>query len=507
MPNDYERVRVGLDVDAGVRQQREDELPLIEDADPESAFRIGVLADFSGRASRGSRATGRELAERKPLLVDRDNLDDVMRRLDLRLRLELVPGMGPLEIRFASLDDFHPDRLIDAVPMFKELRAAQLRASAGSSVSPVKQKPAPPAAPANLLDSMLGEGPLPPGGAALATPPSVPVTSYRRETDGGLDEFVERAVAPHLAPEEDPLAADTDARIEAAREALMRVLLHHPDFQALESAWRSVDFLVRRLETDGALSVELIDISKEELAADLDGTQPGAATSLRRMLVDRTSGTAGGKRWSVLIGCYSFGMDDADFDVLARLGEIVASGGAVLIAGASTRLVGTRDIVKDPDPDDWTDAAPSEWQRLRRLPQAAHLGLVLPRFLLRLPYGKETDPCEQLNFEELDPGAPPEHESYLWGNGAVICALILGERFTEQRGASRQIDGLPLHVWRADGEATATPCSEILLTERGAERVLDAGIMPLVSVKDSDAVILVREQSIAMPPSRLAGRW
>jgi type VI secretion system protein ImpC len=69
------------------------------------------------------------------------------------------------------------------------------------------------------------------------------------------------------------------------------------------------------------------------------------------------------------------------------------------------------------------------------------------------------------------------------------------------------LDGLPLHVYKQNGESVLQPCAEALLTERAAEQILEAGLMPLVSLKGKDVARLVRFQSIAEPLQALAGRW
>jgi type VI secretion system protein ImpC len=71
----------------------------------------------------------------------------------------------------------------------------------------------------------------------------------------------------------------------------------------------------------------------------------------------------------------------------------------------------------------------------------------------------------------------------------------------------REIDGLPLHVYKQDGEAKVKPCAEVLMTEQGAEALLENGIMPLASLRERDTIRLIRFQSIADPPAPLAGRW
>jgi len=147
---------------------------------------------------------------------------------------------------------------------------------------------------------------------------------------------------------------------------------------------------------------------------------------------------------------------------------------------------------------------------LRRSSEAAWIGLLLPRFLLRLPYGKNTVPLENFSFEEM-PEAPV-HQQYLWGNPAFACAYLLAQTFAEsgwemRPGTHAELRGLPLHVYEADGEPQVQPCAEVLMSDADAEWLLDQGMMPLVSVKNEDAVRLLRFQSIAHPPAPLAGGW
>ncbi|MGH9612539.1 MAG: type VI secretion system contractile sheath domain-containing protein, partial [Bryobacteraceae bacterium] len=142
---------------------------------------------------------------------------------------------------------------------------------------------------------------------------------------------------------------------------------------------------------------------------------------------------------------------------------------------------------------------------------AAQIGLAAPRFLLRLPYGEDGDPCESIHFEEM-PAGKPDPASYCWGNPAALMALLLGQSFAEyglrfRPGIVRDVDHLPLHVYEFEGESISQPCGEILLTERAADRLLERGIMPIASMKDSDTVRVVRFQSVADPATTLAGRW
>jgi type VI secretion system protein ImpC len=286
--------------------------------------------------------------------------------------------------------------------------------------------------------------------------------------------------------------------VDAAAGARLRALLHHPTFQALEAAWRAVFQLVRAIETGSQLKLYLMDISKAELAADV-----GAADNLResrvwRILVEDTVET-GGDPWSLVAGNYEFARTQDDARMLGRLARIMSRAGAPFLAEADP---GNSAIE--------TEESARHWERLRQLPEACWIGLAMPRFLLRLPYGKKTDPVESFDFEEM-PGTPG-HRQYLWGNPAFACVQMLAEAFAndgwEMRpGAHTEIDGLPLHVYEAEGEKQLKPCAEVLLTERDIDWILDQGYMALASIRGRDAVRLVRFQSLAKPPARLSGPW
>ncbi|MCI0379781.1 MAG: type VI secretion system contractile sheath large subunit, partial [Gemmataceae bacterium] len=150
------------------------------------------------------------------------------------------------------------------------------------------------------------------------------------------------------------------------------------------------------------------------------------------------------------------------------------------------------------------------WQELRQLPEAEYVGLALPRFLLRMPYGKDFAGTEQFAFEEMVQEST--HDSYLWGNPALACALLLGQSFSQAGwsltpGNILDVDRLPLHYFENEGERQVNPCAEVLLGNRAMEQILDNGLMPVVSQKDRDAIRLARFQSVASPPRPLAGRW
>ncbi len=297
--------------------------------------------------------------------------------------------------------------------------------------------------------------------------------------------------------------------VKEAAATQMRALLNHPDFQAVEAAWRAVHFLTRRLETDSQLQLFLVDVTKAELADDLASSDDLRATAIYRALVEQS----GRRPWGILTGLFAFAPDAEDVDLLGRLGRLAQRLGAPFVAEASSRFLSCSSLAQTPDPEDWTAMDPEaeqRWQALRQRPEAAYLGLALPRFLLRLPYGKNASVVEEFDFEELPEGA--SHDGYLWGNPAVACTYMLAESFRREgwnfnEGLIREITELPLHVYQEDGEGRIKPCAEVLLGERALVAMLDRGLMPLLSVRDRDAVRVVRFQSLAASPTPLAGRW
>jgi type VI secretion system protein ImpC len=329
-----------------------------------------------------------------------------------------------------------------------------------------------------------------------------------------LREFVRRVTEPHLVATADPHRAEVVDAMDRAISAQMRAVLRAPDFQALESAWRAVFLMVRRIETGSRLKLYLMDISKQELAADLASSSDLRATGIYRLLVEKSVGTPGAEPWAAIAGNYTFGPEPKDVEVLGRLAKIAAAAGAPFLAAASPHFLGCVSLAATPEPRDWKlpqDAeGVSAWAALRRLPEASAIGLALPRFLLRLPYGRKTEPIEAFDFEEMPD--TPSHENYLWGNPAFVCALLLAQSFDEygwdlRPGVISDVDGLPLHVYEQNGESALQPCAEALLTERAAEHILESGLMPLLSVKGKDTVRLMRFQSIAEPLRAMAGRW
>lgn len=488
--------------------------------EPDEPFRIAVLGDFSGRSSRGL-CEPESVAGRRLHAVDRDTFDELLAKLGTALRLPM-PGGQALELRFREIDDFLPDRIYEQVEAFAALRqlrrklhapqtfaeaAAEVRSWRGALAEtksvPESPPPEPPAAvPEGLFDQVLAEAEQQSSEGARQPAPSQ------------WDRLIAELVDPYLEPKRDPQQAEYVASVDAAVGELMRRILHHPHFRALEASWRALSLLVSRLECGSDLTLSVWDVSKAELEADLSGHEDLASSGIFRALVEQSVHVPEGKPWSLFVGDYCFGPTRRDAELLGRLAKIAQAAGAPLMADADSRLAGCESLARTPDPDDWQfvpdQQALQAWTAVRAIPEAPWAGLVLPRLLLRLPHGPRTTPVEKFDFEEL-PGEP-DHEGYLWGNAAFACACLLGQSFSRHGwsfvpGMVHDLDDLPVHVYTSDGELVMKPCAEVLLTDRGAAAILDLGLIPLRSVRNQGAVRVESFVSIAGSRATLRGRW
>jgi type VI secretion system protein ImpC len=465
-------------------------------------FRLAVLGDFSAGASAGRSDAGKPLASRKPLRVDFDSFESVMERLDISLAISLDETEGTSTIQIRSLDDFHPDQLVESLPIFEQL--LQLRRNLQNRASFQRA--------AKEVLSWSDETPLLPShhrrsrGVAIATDRRLSdfarLTGRAAEKEADTDSLIRRLVGPYIQKSADPRQDALIARVDAAIAAVMRRILHHADFQALESLWRGIDLLVRRVDTGTKMQIVLYDVSAEELAADIASTNELTSSALYRMLVEQPLLDADQGPLSMIIGLYQFEAVPPHADLLGRIAKIVAAAGAPFFAGVG------QDLLQVPLRD-WHPLSRQAWDALRALPEAAYLGLATPRFLLRLPYGKKTDPIDAFAFEEFT--RQEGLSGMLWGHPGLLVANLTAETWRRssdkmQLGTVATVADLPVFVYTDDdGDQIALPCTERLFSERQADHIIGTGVNPIVSLRGRPEVRIGGFKAVA--GNVLAGRW
>lgn len=466
-------------------------------------FRIAVLGDFSGRTNIGQLETGTELSSRKPMRVDCDNLDDQLKRLKVRLRLPVGPAGTIVEVPVNSLDDLHPDQLYKNLPIFSELAGLRQRLKTPSTFAKAAQE----------IQTWAGAEswmPVRTKSRSVVIPVDSKISDFARligeptasTSASTISQLLKQVVGPYVVPAKDPRQDHLVATVDSGLAAAMRSVLHNPDFQAFEALWRSVDLMVRRLETDETLQIVLYDITAEEFAADLSRADSLENSGLYKLLVEQPALDAAQGAFSVVIGNYQFDQTPPHAELLGRAARVVAQTQTAFIASLATHCLDTK-------PTDLHPLIREAWDGLARLPESSYLGLALPRFMLRNPYGDNTDPIESFDFEEFNPQTGLS--GMLWGNPAIIAGFLLGSAFLKQ-GAKMQlgevlsVGDMPFYYYTdKDGDQTALPCTERMLTSKAAEAALSQRFMPLLSIKGQPQLRLGGFRSLA--GGGLAGPW
>lgn len=478
---------------------------------PDSPMNIAVMGDFSGKTSQ-SRKT--PIGKRRFVKIDRDNIEEVMASLNISLNL-IMDGKN-VQLKINEFDDFHPDELYEKVETFSQLRSLRRRLKnnntfqeAASEIQswlpekemtssiekqPVVEKTT---ASGNLLDDILDS-------QSNQTPDA---SSYETAQ---IDKLIKSIVAPYVEPSADPRQDEMIEIVDKATQRHMRDILHNDEFQAIESAWRSLYFLVTRIETGSSLKIMLLDINKEELQQDV-ALDDISQSSVYKKFCDPSEGD---EPWGLLIGNYTFTDTIDDILSLANIASIAEQSSAPFISSASETFVGCESFASTPDYEDWnremSEGVSEAWSLVRNSPSASYIGLALPRFLLRLPYGKKSKPVDAFKFEEMPEGHC--HECYLWGNAAFIKAEMIARNFNQHAWEMNpqevyQTDGLPMAYYSEDGETVTKPVAEIYLTERGGEIINKHGLITLWSVRNSDTIKSADYRSISESTDNISGRW
>jgi type VI secretion system protein ImpC len=302
------------------------------------------------------------------------------------------------------------------------------------------------------------------------------------------------------------------AELDKKLSQQVNAILHHADFQQIESAWRGLHHLVNNTETDEMLKIRVMNISKAELGKTLKRYKGTAwdQSPLFKKVYEEEFGQFGGEPFGCMVGDYYFDHSPPDVELLGEMSKIAASAHAPFIAAANPSLMQMGSWQELANPRDltkiFTTPEYAAWKSLRESDDARYIGLAMPRFLARLPYGAKTSPVEEFNFEEETAGG--DHGSYTWANSAYAMAVNINRSFkmygwcTRIRGVESggAVEGLPAHTFPTDEGGVAMKCpTEIAISDRREAELAKNGFMPLVHRKNSDFAAFIGAQSLQKP--------
>lgn len=319
-------------------------------------------------------------------------------------------------------------------------------------------------------------------------------------------------------------AATIDERVVQIDQTLSQALsaiMHCDGFKRMEATWRGLAYLVFRTETGTMLKLRVFNATQDELRKDMEKAVEFDQSALFKMVYEAEYGTYGGYPYSLLVGGYEIGCSQTDIDFLKKISEVAASAHAPFIAAASASLFDLTGFDKLDKPRDLKKIFESEeltgWREFREMEDARYVTLVLPRALLRLPYGKpekkNTIQCEGLNFEEDvsdagEPGAFPSNANFLWGNPAYILAERITNAFSLYswtaaiRGVEGGglVEGLPLYTFTSDAGTTELFCpTEVSITDRREKELNDLGFISLCHCKGTGKAAFFGGQTTNLP--------
>jgi type VI secretion system protein ImpC len=351
---------------------------------------------------------------------------------------------------------------------------------------------------ASLLDEILAETKMAPGDEGYEV------------AKRGVQAFISELVAPKREGEKvdkafvDALIAEIDVKLSRQIDEI----IHHPTFQKLESAWRGLKFVIDRCDFRENVKVELLNCSKEDLLADFEDAPEVPKSGLYKLVYSREYGQFGGKPVGAIMANYEFGPGPQDIALLQKCASVATMSHAPFLAAAGPQFFGLKDFNNLPNLKDlkslFEGPQYTKWQSFRESEDARYVGLTLPRFLLRLPFGANTVPVKAFNYEEDVVG---KHDAYCWGNAAYALASRIADSFAKYRWcpniigpqAGGTVENLPLHQYEAMGEIQTKIPTEIMLTERREYELSEEGFIGLTFRKDSDNACFFSANSCQKP--------
>lgn len=350
----------------------------------------------------------------------------------------------------------------------------------------------------SLLDQLVEATRVKPGDEAYAV------------TRQGLEAFVTELLEPARQAEKvsagliDDMIATLDAKLCRQVDAI----IHHQQFQKLESSWRSLKFLVDRTDFRENNKLEILSVSKEKLLEDFEDAPEITRSGLYKAVYTAEFGQFGGQPFGSIIGNYEFNPGPQDMKLLQSVAAISVMSHTPFIAAAGPQFFGIDSFADLPNLKDlqavFEGPQFTKWNAFRESDDARFVGLTLPHFLLRTPYGEDTVPAKTFRYNENVGGG---NQDFLWGNAAFAFASRLSDSFAQYRWCANVIGpqgggtvgDLPIYNYEAMGETQTKIPTEVLISERREFELAEQGFIALTMRKNTDNAAFFSANSCQKP--------
>jgi type VI secretion system protein ImpC len=284
--------------------------------------------------------------------------------------------------------------------------------------------------------------------------------------------------------------------VDRALSKQMDVILHQPQFQQLESAWRGLKLLVDRTDFRENIKLDMLHVTKEELLEDFENASDITRSGLYKHAYTTGYGQFGGEPIASKIGNYTFG---PSVGAMAHAPFVMAAGPEFFNLKSYQDLPSIKEVS-----DIFEGPGHSKWRSLRELEDSKYIAATLPRFLLRTPYDSLENPVRSFGYNEAVDG---NHDNYLWGNTAFLMASRITDSFARYRWCPNiigpqsggAVDDLPVHLYESLGQLQAKIPTEVLISDRKEFELAEAGFIPLTMRKGSDNAAFFSANSVQKP--------
>ncbi|MCA8951014.1 MAG: type VI secretion system contractile sheath large subunit [Planctomycetes bacterium] len=301
------------------------------------------------------------------------------------------------------------------------------------------------------------------------------------------------------------------ANIDRMLTEQLNEIMHHPEFQRLEAAWRGLKQFVSSTETGEEQKIKVLDCSKRELLRDFQAASEFTESALWQKVYQGGYGQAGGDPFSMLVGDFEFDKGSMDVELLRQISGVAAGAHAPFIAAANSKMFGMDSFTEMPNPRDLkkifdkSNPENTEWISFRNSEDSRYVALCVPHVLARQPYGPDNQ-VDEFDFREEVDGET--HDRYLWANAGYSFASRVTDAFAKYhwtvaiRGfeGGGLVENLPIHKFKTrEGDVGAKCPTEVLIPDDREKELSDLGFVPLINYQNTNHAVFFGASSTQLP--------